>query len=985
MSRPPTNQSTSHFDLQPLLRPSEHLLVSAPCRIRVDGSSFTKAEVSAVLSRSNEGDEAAVLVVIPPSLEEDIRITHVIPINPSFKHYLNQTPPSPSNSFFHQSSKPHITLALQNGDLKVDLRIASSHTILVQNLVAELRRLVDASRGSAFPEGLSHSWLNLYPVNPPTWNDLSDDEVTTPGDVTTSSLISPALSSASMQTLKAPLTAMSITPGDEDEEHPNPRQPSFSRTSFLRKRLFAQQDRWSTRAKVRVRLATYNVNDKLPPQGTTELASLVGNGEDDILIFGFQELDLRSQAMLVSQGSARAAEWEGAIRRGLGVKADQYDKIACTQYVGVMTLAFVKKSLRDAVSAVETSEKGVGLLGFGGNKAGVAVRLKVYDTTFCFVNSHLAAFAQALDRRRSDYQTLVRGLVFPRPVAVEHPAFNEFLDGHPDRLMTVQDSHILFWIGDLNYRVDMADDVLRAWYHEKKWSLILEKDQLNSDIASQKSFAGFREAAIDFPPSYKYVIASSTLDSKRSPAYTDRILWSQQSTSLSASNVSSASLVPSPPEPHRLGVECTEYTSHEVMWSDHRPVSAAFTTEVRVVDQDKRKDVLSEIQREIDQLEEDYRPNLVVDSTNIEMGEVKYRTPVSSSTRIRNPGRVPASWAFKAPGLDKPISKAFLYPFPSSGTIEPGQDIELRVVAFVDEQWAPRLTLGDDMNDVLVLRVEGGKDTFIPVQATFAPSIIGLPLNILSALQTPISTLPLAERKSLATPPATDVNGGTRGQKAVKEIWSLLENLMSSGQGVTDLWTTHVDLKAVLSLVEVLNSGSPLSSDDPRLVAATLLHILFTLPSPLVPLKHQYSCIRASDRDEAFASLEDVGAVNTNVLIGLMSVIKLCAAPHVGFGPSVSGDTPAKQPELGNGSGGIAFSPESTTLAETTPSSIAEEKLVEAESEKKDNREAQVAQNSVESWKPDPESVERLVPAVFGVGRESMEGKTRFIRLLLED
>lgn len=37
-------------------------------------------------------------------------------------------------------------------------------------------------------------------------------------------------------------------------------------------------------------MATYNVNDKLPPQGTTELASLVGKGQEDLLVFGFEEV-----------------------------------------------------------------------------------------------------------------------------------------------------------------------------------------------------------------------------------------------------------------------------------------------------------------------------------------------------------------------------------------------------------------------------------------------------------------------------------------------------------------------------------------------------------------------------------------------------------------------------------------------------------------------------------------------------------------------
>jgi hypothetical protein len=36
-----------------------------------------------------------------------------------------------------------------------------------------------------------------------------------------------------------------------------------------------------------------------------------------------------------------------------------------TQFVGVMTIVLVRKSLREAVSQVQTSERGIGLLGFG--------------------------------------------------------------------------------------------------------------------------------------------------------------------------------------------------------------------------------------------------------------------------------------------------------------------------------------------------------------------------------------------------------------------------------------------------------------------------------------------------------------------------------------------------------------------------------------------------------------------------------------------
>jgi len=84
--------------------------------------------------------------------------------------------------------------------------------------------------------------------------------------------------------------------------------------------------------------------------------------------------------LLYSQGIERAEEWEAAILHSLKDKAGEYEEvsasqtswrlglineIAMTQYVSVVTIVFVKKALKGAISRVETCEKGIGLLGFG--------------------------------------------------------------------------------------------------------------------------------------------------------------------------------------------------------------------------------------------------------------------------------------------------------------------------------------------------------------------------------------------------------------------------------------------------------------------------------------------------------------------------------------------------------------------------------------------------------------------------------------------
>ena len=108
---------------------------------------------------------------------------------------------------------------------------------------------------------------------------------------------------------------------------------------------------------------------------------------------------------------------------------------------------------------------------------------------------------------------------------------------------------------------------------------------------------------------FKYVHGSSTLDVRRAPAYTDRILHT----------LPPPSTVHSPP----TEVFCQAYTSHPILWSDHRPVSATYTVHVRVADEDRRRQEYVGVERELEKLEEVYRPALEVDGTNVEFGEVK--------------------------------------------------------------------------------------------------------------------------------------------------------------------------------------------------------------------------------------------------------------------------------------------------------------------------------------------------------------------------
>jgi phosphatidylinositol-bisphosphatase len=59
--------------------------------------------------------------------------------------------------------------------------------------------------------------------------------------------------------------------------------------------------------------------------------------------------------------------------------------------------------------------------------------------------------------------------------------------------------------GDLNYRIAMDDDdEARQLVRARKWSMLLEKDELLLELSSGRQFDGWHEGHVAFAPTYKY-------------------------------------------------------------------------------------------------------------------------------------------------------------------------------------------------------------------------------------------------------------------------------------------------------------------------------------------------------------------------------------------------------------------------------------------------------------------------------------------------
>lgn len=91
---------------------------------------------------------------------------------------------------------------------------------------------------------------------------------------------------------------------------------------------------------------------------------------------------------------------------------------------------------------------------------------------------------------------------------------------------------VIFYFGDLNFRLDLPRRHVMNWINETHYPAesphILYHDQLKKLQDNDLLLQGLSEVVITFPPTYKYDCGSQVLDSsnkKRTPSYTDRILY----------------------------------------------------------------------------------------------------------------------------------------------------------------------------------------------------------------------------------------------------------------------------------------------------------------------------------------------------------------------------------------------------------------------------------------------------------------------------
>ncbi|PLB53651.1 phosphatase family protein [Aspergillus steynii IBT 23096] len=388
------------------------------------------------------------------------------------------------------------------------------------------------------------------------------------------------------------------TPGDfpseSDNREPSPDAPLDP--SSLPRAVKARRSEYTRQRSIRIKVGSWNVaalpgteqdvgNWFADRKGISEEFSEIrvsdkepeseGNGDDatdkatspsetepnevGLYALGLQEIvDVSSpaEALRPYVDPAPASKWKAAVQKAL---PSGYQLVAETQLVGLLLLIYASPSVVDSVSSVSCANVGTGLLGYMGNKGGVAARLLLGETTgLVFVNCHLAAGSDkgSLDRRNWDASQIVGRAKFD--------AIDSDLTLRDEPTESIGKEDFAFWFGDLNYRLEdiPGDDVRQVLArhaedentkeqrsntssvdsdddtdpHSDPASLqttissLLPHDQLRLQQAKYKAFHdGWREGDISFLPTYKYDVGSvarfDSSEKQRGPSWCDRILY----------------------------------------------------------------------------------------------------------------------------------------------------------------------------------------------------------------------------------------------------------------------------------------------------------------------------------------------------------------------------------------------------------------------------------------------------------------------------
>jgi len=600
---------------------------------------------------------------------------------------------------------------------------------------------------------------------------------------------------------------------------------------WVNTQMTARRNEYTETKDVNVALATFNVNMKQPSDRDTNSirewlqlqTSNTSTGQvvyPDLIFVGLQEVDMSAAAVLKEQTEALTI-WDGILSNALNsrdlqdpseegngsAQRPEYVRVCSKQLVGLYSALFVKRTYNrpDVIKDVRACAAGVGVMQLG-NKGAVSIRLELYKSTFCFVNSHLAPHMNNVERRNQNYFDIMKRTLFNGDRRFYHPDKHDFF----------------FWLGDLNYRSTLDYDTMLRLIHDENYEKILAHDQLRIEKNKANScFPHFDEAPISFPCTYRFDAGTNTYDTsekRRIPAYTDRILWKQ----------------------NKL-IQCKNYSSFSAMkFSDHKPVSALFSVPVQVVIMDKMQRIHSDIIKQLDKMENDMLPEIKVSQTEFRFDNVRFEEVQTQTIVVENVGKVVCSFQFvgKPPNEDV-LCKDWMEFDPPAGMIVPNDKIEIQLSVNVQADSAHALNAGrDTIDDILILHLKNGRDHFISIQGNWLKTCMANNMDRLISL-----------KNGVRNPSGEETLDVDKRPLVPRELYTLCKYLHDNGLNTARVFKSEGSAEEARKIRDILDTGGSLYEYEGSCdtIAESILSLLKTFEEPVIPFHYYERVIEVVD------------------------------------------------------------------------------------------------------------------------------------------
>src|SRR3569832_743346 len=161
---------------------------------------------------------------------------------------------------------------------------------------------------------------------------------------------------------------------------------------------------------------------------------------------------------------------------------------------------------------------------------------------------------------------------------------------------------------------------------------------------------------------------------------------------------------------------------------------------------------------------------------------------------------------------------------PAYGMLIPGDEsLSMNFTVTIDKTTAQLLNSGREVQDeIIILRLEKGRDNYITVKATFARSCFGLSAEELVMFSDPIRTVPLDAVKRAEMMDSKP----TTALCVPKELWRLIEAIYEKGIDEPHLFVELGNAEEVIHIRECLDTGSRFGPYRIHSYAETLISFL---------------------------------------------------------------------------------------------------------------------------------------------------------------